>query len=206
MQFYRSNIHNLLNSEDEHPDFVEVQTSSEQGSEASPIDLTDDVDDNDVHMEGSHSPPSSPETSRSSSAKPKRHRTVFTEKQLKALQLCFGHTPSPTIQQCEDLAVTLGIQYDTVRRWFSRERLKAPRRLLPDGTKLELRKRLTPGQKSRLEHEYELNPHPSGEKREEIALDINLSYLRVSNWYMHMNSSWGRRKKERLAANTSSMR
>ncbi|KAF6743699.1 hypothetical protein DFP72DRAFT_1177712 [Ephemerocybe angulata] len=154
MQFYRSKIHDLLNSEDEHPDSMEVDsTSSKQGSEASPTNLKDNVDDNDVHMEGSHSPPSSPEKSCSSSAKAKRRRHRTTDKQLKALQLYFDHTPRPTVQQRRDLAVTLGIKYETITRWFSRERLNAPQRLLPDGTKLEPRKNLTPEQKSRLEHD-----------------------------------------------------
>ncbi|KAF5335413.1 hypothetical protein D9611_011697 [Ephemerocybe angulata] len=161
MAFHRSNIHDLLNSEDEHPDF----------------------------SEGSHGLCSSPEQSRSSNAKSKLARVMLTKDQSKALGLLFKKNPYPTTQELKDLANTLGLTDRKVNQWFKRERSYAPRRLLPDGTKLEFMQRLTEEQQSRLEKEYALNNRPSKQEREAIALDIGLPELKVYYWYIYFFSS-----------------
>ncbi|KAF5335395.1 hypothetical protein D9611_011705 [Ephemerocybe angulata] len=156
MESRRSNIYDLLNREDEHPDFSEGP-----------------------HHDG---PCSSPEQSHSSNAKPKRARVVLTKDQSKALELHFKTSPYPTIQERKDLASTLGLTNDKVYQWFYREQRDAPRRLLPDGTKLGFRHPLTEEQQSRLEKEYALNKRPSDREQKAIALDLGLSELRVSQW------------------------
>ncbi|KAF5335331.1 hypothetical protein D9611_011716 [Ephemerocybe angulata] len=125
MEFYRSNIHDLLNRDNEHPDFSEG-----------------------LHRDA---PCSSSEQSPSSNAKPKRARVVLTKDQSKALELLFKKSPYPTTQERKDLANTLGLTDRKVNEWFKRERRDAPRRLLPDGTKLEFMQRPTEEQQSRLE-------------------------------------------------------
>ncbi|KAF6754945.1 hypothetical protein DFP72DRAFT_1123524 [Ephemerocybe angulata] len=155
MEFHRSNIHDLLNSEGQHPDF----------------------------SEGLHGPSSCPESC-SSNAKPKRARAALNKDQLKALELLFKKSPYPTIQERKDLAKTLGLSDRKVTNWFTRERRDAPRRFLPDGTKLEFRQRLTEEQLSRLEKEYALNKRPSKEEQKAIALDIDLPELKVDHWLL----------------------
>ncbi|KAF5342191.1 hypothetical protein D9611_002155 [Ephemerocybe angulata] len=175
MTVHRSNIYDLLNSvEDQHPDFCVA----------------------------SYGPSSNPEeTPSESNIKPKRTKVNFTKDQADALQIVFEHTPEPTREERKDLARDLGLTFEKVSRWyvsgtppivilpltanltrFRRERNDAPRRLLPNGTKLQAMKRPTPEQKSRLEAEYALNPKPSVQRQKEIALDIGLSELRVSQW------------------------
>ncbi|KAF5323850.1 hypothetical protein D9611_008432 [Ephemerocybe angulata] len=155
MSARRSNIYDLLNSENQHPDFGVP----------------------------SYSPSLDPEEPSSSNPKPKRTKVRLTKDQAEALQIVFEHTPEPTIEKRKDLARDLGLTFEKVSRWFLRERNDAPRRLLPDGTKLEPRLRPTPEQKSRLEHEYALNANPSEQRQKEIALEIGLSELRVSKWF-----------------------
>ncbi|KAF6755535.1 hypothetical protein DFP72DRAFT_847272 [Ephemerocybe angulata] len=84
---------------------------------------------------------------------------------------------APEQEERKDLARDLGLTFEKVSRWFSRERSDAPRRLLADGTKLQAMKRPTLEQKSRLEAEYSLNPKPSVQRQKEIALDVGLSSI-----------------------------
>ncbi|KAF6750014.1 hypothetical protein DFP72DRAFT_1140016 [Ephemerocybe angulata] len=98
-----------------------------------------------------------------------------------ALRIVFEHTPEPTREERKDLARDLGLTFEKVSRWFSRERSDAPRRLLADGTKLQAMKRPTLEQKSRLEAEYSLNPKPSVQRQKEIALDVGLTFYGIFN-------------------------
>ncbi|KAF6755524.1 hypothetical protein DFP72DRAFT_847263 [Ephemerocybe angulata] len=126
----------------------------------------------------------SPKETPSSNIKPKRTKVNLTKDQADALRIVFEHTPEPTREERKDLARDLGLTFEKVSRWFSRERSDAPRRLLPDGTKPNGARRLTKEQTSRLEQEYARNKQPSERRQKEIALDLGLSELTVSNWYI----------------------
>ena len=156
----------------------------------------------------------------------KRSLKVFSLEQLKRLRREFEENPFPDKERRESLAEELGKDESKIMNWFHNKRRTDKIRALKSGDEVKKKidkkrvvksvhkktgkwppKIFTTEQLKRLKQEFEDNPYPDREHRENLAYKFGKDETQINNWFLNkrkIDKLWAMKSVKELTADTTS--